>query len=122
MKNKHYLSLCRSLLGFLAFTGIVAVDAAPANKVVAWGDNGFQQSTVPSGLSEVIAIAAGGRHHTVALKSDGAVLGWGRIAKGESNVTIGLPGVKKFAVGDRHTLVLKTDGSLVGLGNLRSTT
>ena len=34
--------------------------------VVAWGDNGFGQTTVPAGLSGVVAIAATGKH-TVAL-------------------------------------------------------
>ena len=37
--------------------------------VVAWGDNGFGQTTVPAGLSGVTAIAAGGGH-TVAIKLD----------------------------------------------------
>ena len=35
--------------------------------VVAWGDNEYGQTTVPAGLSGVVAIAAGGLH-TVALK------------------------------------------------------
>ena len=37
--------------------------------VVAWGDNGNGQTTVPAGLSGVVAIAAG-QAHTVALKLD----------------------------------------------------
>jgi alpha-tubulin suppressor-like RCC1 family protein len=37
--------------------------------VVAWGSNYKGQTTVPSGLSGVTAIAAGG-DHTVALKLD----------------------------------------------------
>ncbi len=35
--------------------------------VVAWGYNGNGQTTVPAGLSGVVAIAAG-EYHTVALK------------------------------------------------------
>jgi len=41
--------------------------------VIAWGSNGVGQTTVPSGLSGVIAIAA----HSLALKSDGTVIAWG---------------------------------------------
>src|SRR5947199_9064790 len=37
--------------------------------VLAWGYNGYRQSTVPAGLCNVIAIAAG-RQHSLALKSD----------------------------------------------------
>jgi hypothetical protein len=31
-----------------------------ASEVVAWGDNGYGQTNVPSGMSNVVAIAAGG--------------------------------------------------------------
>ena len=37
--------------------------------VVAWGDNGYSQTTVPAGLKEVTAVAAGG-YHSVALTTD----------------------------------------------------
>ena len=48
--------------------------------VVAWGDNGYGQTTVPvAAQSGVTAIAAGG-YHTVALKNDGTVVAWGRRA------------------------------------------
>ena len=45
--------------------------AAIPGTVVAWGDNGFGQTTVPAGLSGVSAIAAG-YYHTVALVGTGA--------------------------------------------------
>src|SRR5678815_5052318 len=44
--------------------------------VVAWGDNSYGQSTVPPGLSGVIALAAGGTF-SQALKQDGTVVAWG---------------------------------------------
>jgi acyl dehydratase len=43
--------------------------------VVAWGDNSYGQTTVPEGLTQVVAIAAG-VHHSLALKVDGTVVAW----------------------------------------------
>jgi len=47
--------------------------------VAGWGDDQFGQSAVPPGLSDIVAIAAGGRNICLALKSDGTVLGWGHV-------------------------------------------
>jgi len=43
---------------------------------VAWGNNANGQSTVPVGLTGVVAIAAG-QSHSLALKSGGTVVAWG---------------------------------------------
>ena len=47
-----------------------------ASEVVAWGDNDSGQTNVPSGLSNVVAIAAGG-YHSLALTAEGRVVAWG---------------------------------------------
>jgi len=39
--------------------------------VVAWGYNGYGETNVPSGLTNVVAIAAGGMDWSLALKNDG---------------------------------------------------
>lgn len=44
--------------------------------VFAWGDNRYGQVTVPAGLRDVTAIAAGAAH-SLALRSDGTVVEWG---------------------------------------------
>jgi len=44
---------------------------------------------VPANLSNVVAIAAG-KHHALALKSDGKVVAWGSNTSGETNVPAGL--------------------------------
>ncbi|MST01202.1 MAG: hypothetical protein EXS29_07820, partial [Pedosphaera sp.] len=66
------------------------------------------RSTVPAGLSGVVAIAAGG-WHTVALKQDGTVVAWGENYKGQTTVPAGLSGVVAIAAGGAHTVVLKLD-------------
>ena len=74
--------------------------------VVAWGDNGNGQTTVPAGLGGVVAIAAG-EYHTVALKQDGTVVAWGKYSSGQTTVPAGLSGVVAIAAGQYHTVVLK---------------
>jgi len=83
--------------------------------VVAWGDNEKGQTTVPAGLSGVVAIAAGGSH-TVALKSDGTLVAWGRNSDGQTTVPAGLSGVVAIAAGGAHTVALKSDGTVVAWG------
>jgi hypothetical protein len=56
-------------------------------------------------LTNVIAIAAGG-DHTVALKSDGTVVAWGRNNYGQTNIPAELKGVTAIAAGSGHTVAL----------------
>ena len=44
---------------------------------VAWGSNVSDQSTVPIGLKDVVAIYAGGYHSLAVKKEDGSVVAWG---------------------------------------------
>jgi len=83
--------------------------------VVAWGSNGYNQTRVPAGLSDVVAIAAGG-WHTVALRSTGTVVAWGINFDGQTRVPAGLSGVVAIAAGGRHTVALKSDGTVVAWG------
>src|SRR5206468_2678291 len=76
---------------------------------VAWGRNAEGQTTVPAGLSGVVAIAAGDRH-TVILKSNGTVVAWGDNSSGQTNVPAGLNGVTAIAAGSEHTLALVGSG------------
>ena len=66
--------------------------------VVAWGYNYYGQTNVPSGLTNVVAIA-GGYYHSLALKSDGTVVAWGYNDYGQTNVPSGLTNVVAIAGG-----------------------
>ena len=107
-------------VGVLVAAGSVATgtaQAAPAvsGAVVAWGSNGYGETSVPAGLAGVTAIAASG-YHSLALQSDGTVVGWGSNGDGETSVPAGLAGVTAIAGGGDHSLALQSDGTVVAWG------
>lgn len=84
--------------------------------VVGWGDDAYGQTSVPAGLSNVVAIAAG-YLHSVALCSNGTVVAWGDNTFGQTNVPAGLSNVVAIAAGDFDALALRADGTVVGWGD-----
>ena len=76
--------------------------------VVAWGG----QTTIPNGLSGIIAINASSIGGVVALKADGTVVAWGFEGPPE-----GLSDVVAVAAGRNHRVALKSDGTVVAWGN-----
>jgi len=83
---------------------------------MAWGAAGVGEGRAPAGLSNVVAIAAGGSH-SLALKADGTVVAWGRNDYGQTNTPLGLTNVVAIAAGGFQTMALKADGSLVTWGD-----
>jgi len=79
------------------------------------GQRHLHQTEVPAGLSGVKAIAGGG-YHSLALKGDGTVVGWGGDNFHESEVPAGLSGVTAIAAGGFHSLALRSDGTVVAWG------
>jgi alpha-tubulin suppressor-like RCC1 family protein len=88
-------------------------------------DNHSRTATVVSGLSNVVAIAAG-PHHCLALKNDGTVFGWGSNDSGETTIPAGLSNVTAIAAGGNDvpatgfSLALKSDGTVVEWGQIYS--
>ncbi len=101
--------------------------------VTSWGgETIYKDATPPQDLTNVIAIAAG-LNHTLALKKDGTVVGWGFNGEGQAMdvptetgqgitnglVTVGgniLTNVVAIAANERYSLALKSDGTVVGWG------
>lgn len=83
-------------------------DARAASTIYIWGNH----TAVPSGLTNVVAIAAGDDHY-LALKEDGTVVSWGS----QTNVPTGLTNVTAIAAGEWHSLAVKADGTVVAWGS-----
>ncbi len=66
-------------------------------------------TTPPADLSNVVAIAAGGRYHA-ALKQDGTVVSWGFLQTGATDLPVGLTNVQAIAAGDFHVVALVGNG------------
>ncbi len=120
--------------------GYHTVTAQADGSVVTWGRNSYGQlgggeslslvrpypgPPIP-GLSNVRSVTAG-IWHTIALKDDGTVWGWGYNAQGalgNGNTTnqttpvqvSGLTNAIVIAAGDRHSLALKSDGTVWAWG------
>lgn len=68
-----------------------------------------------TGTESRAPIAAGG-HHSLALKSNGTVVGWGS-GLGVTMIPSGLESVVSIAAGWEHSLALKSDGTVVAWGS-----
>ena len=94
----------------------VNVAVSPA-QVAGFGNNGNGQSLPPAGLTSVTSLAAAS-YHSLALRSDGTVVGWGSNFFGETSIPPGLGGVVALASGGSYySVALKSDGTVVGWGN-----
>jgi alpha-tubulin suppressor-like RCC1 family protein len=84
-------------------------------KVLAWGDDTFGQSSVPTNLTQVRAVAAGSQH-SLALLADGSVVTWGtprtyNVSRVPPEVLAG--GVMAIASGEQHAVALLSEGGRV---------
>jgi hypothetical protein len=91
---------------------------------VAWGINSSGQSTVPAKLGKVKAVSAGG-NFSLALRTDGTLVGWGNKASGQlkfpcTNPTLCANSARVYsaiAAGGSHALGLLPDGTIRAWGS-----
>jgi len=129
------LGLLAALGATLAMTTGTPASAASFS-VSAWGENHFGElgdgnrtttdlPTATDGLSDVVSVAAGGKH-ALALLSNGTVMGWGANLFGQLCTTAeggdtpvpasGLSEPSELAAGSSDTLVLVKDGTVLACG------
>jgi len=99
--------------------GVAEIDAGYAHSlvrrfdgtVVAWGNNSFQQSTVPQFSGPAVSISAGWYHSLVCL-ADGSVQGFGRSTLGQTATQQGGSPRVRVAGGVDHSIAVLADGTL----------
>jgi hypothetical protein len=88
----------------------------PGGTVFAFGGaNLHGQTTVPAGLSGVIAIAAGDGF-SLALKNDGNIVGWGSNTSGALTMPSGLTDVVKLSAGRGSAIAQHAEGHITTWG------
>jgi hypothetical protein len=103
------------LLMGLPVTPTIAGTAAPGGTVSGWGYDAYGQARNPLRLDDVVAVAAG-RGHSLALRADGSLAGWGDNNAQQARP----PGGRNWtavAAGAYHGLALRADGTVVGWGS-----
>ena len=83
--------------------------------VVVWGDDSFNQTNVPAGLTNAVAVS-GGEKHSLALKSDRTVLVWGSHQFNQTNVPASLTNAVAASSGGYHCVALRDDGNVTAWG------
>lgn len=84
--------------------------------MVGWGRNDYGQIDLPSGLTNVVALARGD-FHSLALKDDGTVVAWGENAFGETDVPPGLTNAVAIAASTYDSMALRSDGTVLAWGD-----
>jgi alpha-tubulin suppressor-like RCC1 family protein len=84
--------------------------------VVTWGSDASGQRTVPTGLTNAVAIAAGAEH-SLALRADGAVAAWGWNEFGQSTIPPAATNLVAVSAGDYHSIALRSDGVVLAWGD-----
>jgi hypothetical protein len=111
MNENHFVRVSAAAL--VAVCCLCIAQSAFAGSIVGWGSIAFDSEKLAA--NDFVAIAAGGAH-SLALKADGSILGWGDNSYGQATPPAGNDFVAIVA-GSYHSLALKSDGSIVGWGS-----
>jgi hypothetical protein len=116
------LRLCALAVSSIAFVlPAASAQATAAGTAVSWGcgmSADVGQCTVPTGLADATAVAAGS-WQSLALKANGTVVAWGcggTTDFGQCSVPSGLAGVTALSAGYGQSLALKAAGTVVAWG------
>jgi hypothetical protein len=120
--GEHSLRLIQIVLA-LALSTVAGAEAQQS--FVLWGRNLEGQSVIPPGVP--LRALALGSLHSIGLRPDGTVVGWGNNAFGQCMPPIGLEDVVQVAAGGwyswpgldlrGHSAALRSDGTVVAWGN-----
>ena len=118
-------AMARLSSGFAVVSALLPVLHAargetPQGSIVGWGSQVVgvdlsQGFAIPEAGNNRAVIAAGGVH-SLGLKSDGSIVGWGYNCNSEINVPPPNAGFVAVAAGGCHSLGLESDGSIVAWG------
>jgi alpha-tubulin suppressor-like RCC1 family protein len=97
-----------------AFEAVTNSAILVVSSVAGWGLNSYGQISVPAGLSNIVAVAAG-IIHSLALNSDGRVVVWGGDSRRRA-VPADLTNAVAISAGNWGSLALRADGSVTAWG------
>jgi alpha-tubulin suppressor-like RCC1 family protein len=98
----------------LATTAMVASDAN-ASTIIRWGNNGAYGSEFPVGLTNAVRLVSSAQH-TLALKADGTVVGWGWPIPDEALALASVTDAKAITVARHHGMLLRSNSTVVAWG------
>jgi hypothetical protein len=84
-------------------------------EIVAWGDDYYEQCTVPTPNTDFVSCDAGAQH-SLGIKTDLSIVAWGDNARGQCNVPEPNTSFVDVSGGWNHSLGLRSDGSIDAWG------
>jgi alpha-tubulin suppressor-like RCC1 family protein len=76
----------------------------------------YYAPAVPTNLTDVVALSAGGSH-ALALRADSTVFAWGGNSYGQADVPAGVSNIVAVAAGGNHSLALRSNGTVAAWGS-----